>query len=50
MLLLPLVGFLPIEDERIAETVAAVERDLVEAGFLRRWKASAEERKRRFGL
>lgn len=40
LLLLPLVGFLPIEDKRIAGTMAAIERDLVEDGFVRRWKAS----------
>jgi GH15 family glucan-1,4-alpha-glucosidase len=38
LLLLPLVGFLPIEDERIAETVAAIERDLVSDGLVRRWR------------
>jgi GH15 family glucan-1,4-alpha-glucosidase len=37
LLLLPLVGFLPIDDPRIAGTVAAIERELVEDGLVRRW-------------
>ena len=39
LLLLPIVGFLPVEDERIAGTIAAIERDLVEDGLVRRWTA-----------
>ncbi|KQP80266.1 glycoside hydrolase family 15 protein [Methylobacterium sp. Leaf117] len=39
LLLLPLVGFLRIDDERIARTIAAIERDLVDEGLVRRWKA-----------
>ncbi len=38
LLLLPLKGFLPIDDERISRTIAAIERDLVEDGLVRRWK------------
>jgi GH15 family glucan-1,4-alpha-glucosidase len=37
LLLLPLVGFLPVDDARIAGTIAAVERELVEDGLVRRW-------------
>jgi GH15 family glucan-1,4-alpha-glucosidase len=37
LLLLPLVGFLPITDARIAGTIAAIERELVEDGLVRRW-------------
>jgi GH15 family glucan-1,4-alpha-glucosidase len=37
LLLLPLVGFLPIGDPRIAGTIAAIERELVEDGLVRRW-------------
>jgi GH15 family glucan-1,4-alpha-glucosidase len=37
LLMLPLVGFLPIDDPRIAGTIAAVERELVEDGLVRRW-------------
>lgn len=36
LLLIPLVGFLPAKDERVARTIAAIERDLVEAGLVRR--------------
>ena len=36
MLLLPLVGFLPVDDPRIAGTIAAIERDLMEGGLVRR--------------
>ncbi len=38
LLLLPLVGFLPIHDERITSTIAAIERDLVHDGLVRRWR------------
>ncbi|HWB50041.1 MAG TPA: glycoside hydrolase family 15 protein [Stellaceae bacterium] len=37
LLLLPTVGFLPIDDPRIAGTVAAVESELVQDGLVRRW-------------
>ncbi|WP_299820624.1 glycoside hydrolase family 15 protein [uncultured Jannaschia sp.] len=40
LLLLPLVGFLPVSDERIAGTIAAVEGDLAEDGLVRRNDAS----------
>ena len=36
LLLLPLVGFLPIDDPRVASTIAAIERDLMEGGLVRR--------------
>jgi GH15 family glucan-1,4-alpha-glucosidase len=38
-LLLPLVGFLPATDERIAGTIAAVEQGLMEGGLVRREEA-----------
>lgn len=38
LLLLPLVGFLPIHDERITSTIATIERDLVHDGLVRRWR------------
>ena len=41
LLLLPLVGFLPIDDPRIKGTIATVEADLMEGGLVRRHKASA---------
>lgn len=40
LLLLPLIGFLPARDPRIASTIAAVERELVEGGLVRRKAAS----------
>jgi GH15 family glucan-1,4-alpha-glucosidase len=36
LLMLPLVGFLPIDDPRIASTIAAIERTLMEVGLVRR--------------
>jgi GH15 family glucan-1,4-alpha-glucosidase len=41
LLMLPLVGFLPFDDERIVGTVAAVERELMVDGFVRRYLADA---------
>jgi GH15 family glucan-1,4-alpha-glucosidase len=38
LLMLPLVGFLPIDDPRIAGTIAAIEKELVEDGLVRRWR------------
>lgn len=40
LLLLPLLGFLPIEDERISRTIAAIERELVVDGLVLRKKPS----------
>ena len=37
LLLIPLVGFLPAGDPRMFGTVAAIERDLLHNGFLRRY-------------
>jgi len=42
LLLLPLVGFLPVDDSRMAATIATVERELSEGGLIRRTKARAE--------
>jgi GH15 family glucan-1,4-alpha-glucosidase len=41
LLLIPLVGFLPIEDPRMAGTIAACEAELMEGGFVRRHKKPA---------
>jgi GH15 family glucan-1,4-alpha-glucosidase len=38
LLLIPLVGFLPASDPRVRGTVAAVERELVEDGFVLRYR------------
>ena len=40
LLLLPLVGFLPATDARMAATIAAIEEMLMEGGFVRRQEAS----------
>jgi GH15 family glucan-1,4-alpha-glucosidase len=37
LLLIPLVGFLPPSDGRVAGTVAAIQRELCEDGFVRRY-------------
>lgn len=42
LLMLPLVGFLPPEDPRILGTVAAIERDLLQDGFVQRYPATPE--------
>lgn len=42
LLLLPLVGLLPVEDPRIAGTIAAVERELMEGGLVRRKVAKGD--------
>lgn len=38
LLLLPAIGFLPIDDPRIASTVAAIERDLMPDGLVLRYR------------
>ncbi len=38
LLLIPLVGFLPPEDPRIAATVAAIEKDLMQDGLVLRYR------------
>ena len=42
ILRLPLVGFLPADDPRVRSTVAAVERELVGDGFVRRYPTDEE--------
>jgi GH15 family glucan-1,4-alpha-glucosidase len=42
LLLLPIVKFLPARDERMSRTIAAIERDLVEDGLVRRWRPDSE--------
>jgi GH15 family glucan-1,4-alpha-glucosidase len=37
VLMMPLVGFLPITDQRVSSTVAAIERDLMAGGFVLRY-------------
>jgi GH15 family glucan-1,4-alpha-glucosidase len=40
LLMIPLVGFLPPEDDRVRSTVQAIRRDLSEDGFILRYKAT----------
>jgi carbohydrate kinase (thermoresistant glucokinase family) len=42
LLLMPLVGFLPIDDPRVRGTVAAIERDLMIDGLVLRYQTRAE--------
>ena len=43
VLLLPLVGFLPARDPRMASTIAAIRRELTEGGLIRRTRHSGTE-------
>lgn len=40
VLMIPLVGFLPVSDPRVAGTVAAIQRDLNDHGFVKRYDES----------
>ena len=40
VLMIPLVGFLPADDERVVSTVDAVQRELLDHGFVLRYKTS----------
>jgi GH15 family glucan-1,4-alpha-glucosidase len=42
LLLLPIVGFLPVTDERIVGTIAAIENELMEDGFVHRREGFSE--------
>jgi GH15 family glucan-1,4-alpha-glucosidase len=42
LLMIPLVGFLPADDERVVGTVAAIERELMRDGLVERYRADAE--------
>jgi GH15 family glucan-1,4-alpha-glucosidase len=43
LLLMPEVGFLPATDERFASTVAAIERELLHDGFVRRYPTRGQD-------
>jgi GH15 family glucan-1,4-alpha-glucosidase len=43
LLMIPLVGFLPATDPRVAGTVAAIERELVQDGFVHRYRTHEAE-------
>ncbi|MDA7087603.1 glycoside hydrolase family 15 protein [Pseudomonas sp. SA3-5] len=42
LLLIPLVGFLPPDDRRVLDTIAAIERELVVDGLVQRYPADSE--------
>jgi GH15 family glucan-1,4-alpha-glucosidase len=42
LLLIPLVGFLPVDDERVVGTVDAIQRELDRDGFVSRYVADSE--------
>ena len=48
LLMLPLVGFLPIDDERIASTISRIERELMPGGLVRRYRTNEIRPKGRF--
>ncbi len=39
LLTMPLTGFLPIDDERVVNTIEAIQRELMEDGFVQRYRA-----------
>ena len=41
LLMIPLVGFLPPSDPRVAGTTAAIEEELLEGGFVKRYRSEA---------
>jgi GH15 family glucan-1,4-alpha-glucosidase len=43
LLMLPLVGFLPATDERVRNTIEAVERELMEGGFVLRYRTQEND-------
>ena len=42
LLMVPLVGFLPARDRRVAGTVRAIERELLDNGFVHRYSTSSD--------
>ncbi len=42
ILMIPLVGFLPATDPRVVSTIEAVERELVDGGFVLRYRTAAD--------
>jgi GH15 family glucan-1,4-alpha-glucosidase len=43
LLMIPLVGFLPPKDPRVVSTVEAIQRELVDRGFVRRYRSGAAD-------
>src|SRR5947207_2554382 len=42
LLMLPMIWFLPVEDERVRNTIAAIERDLLVQGFVLGYRPEEE--------
>jgi GH15 family glucan-1,4-alpha-glucosidase len=42
LLMMPLVGFLPVSDERVRGTIAAIERELMPDGLVHRYQTTPE--------
>jgi len=42
LLIMPLAGFLPVDDPRVRATIRAIERELVQNGLVRRYSAEPE--------
>ena len=43
VLLMPIMGFLPADDERMAATIDAIEHELARDGLVQRWTGSGDE-------
>jgi GH15 family glucan-1,4-alpha-glucosidase len=43
LLMIPLVGFLPVDDPRMVATVEAIQQDLCENGFVRRYRTETPD-------
>jgi alpha,alpha-trehalase len=43
VLVMPILGFLPGDDDRVLATVDAIERDLVQDGLVQRWTGAGDE-------
>ncbi|MBV9736488.1 MAG: glycoside hydrolase family 15 protein [Acidisphaera sp.] len=41
LLMIPMVGFLPVEDPRVAGTIAAIERELLRDGLVQRYRTES---------
>ena len=42
LLMMPLVGFLPVSDERVRNTIEAIQRELMDDGFVVRYRPEKE--------
>ncbi len=49
VLMIPLVGFLPADDPRVVSTVEAIERELVDDGFVLRYRTADDGESTAYG-